>query len=54
MIGLLKTLGLQLQWEPTLWSASKGVVSGAFVALFVPWVLRTVRLAPAHSTPAHS
>lgn len=43
---LLKTLGLHLQWEPTLWSATKGVVSGAFVALFVPWVLRAVRLAP--------
>jgi membrane-associated phospholipid phosphatase len=43
---LLKTLGLQLQWEPTLWSACKGMVSGAFVALFVPWVLRMVRLAP--------
>lgn len=49
---LLKTLGLQLQWEPTLWSATKGLASGAFVALLVPWVLRTVRLAPARSTQA--
>ena len=50
---LLKTLGLQLQWGPSLWSATKGAVSGAFVALFVPWVLRTVRLTPVRSTPAH-
>lgn len=49
---LLKVLGLQLQWEPSLWSAVKGMVSGVFVALFVPWVLRTVRLAPAHTAPA--
>lgn len=46
---LLKTLGLQLQWSPMLWSAAKGAVSGAFVAFCVPWVLRMVRLAPGKS-----
>ncbi len=50
---LLKTLGLQLQWEPSLWAATKGVVSGAFVALCVPWVLRAVRLTLGRNTPTH-
>lgn len=43
---LLKAMGLHLQWAPMLWSALKGTVSGVFVAFFVPWVLRLVRLAP--------
>lgn len=49
---LLKILGLQLQWDPTLWSACKGVVSGAFVALIVPWVLHALHLTPARDAPA--
>ena len=38
-------------WAQGLWSAVKGVVNEALVALIVPWGLRQLRLTPCSITP---
>lgn len=36
---LLKLIGTQMAIQPLLWALVKGLVSGAFVSLLMPWVL---------------
>lgn len=43
---LLKISAHAFAPNPVLWSAVKGVVNGALVALIVPWGLRQLRLTP--------
>lgn len=44
---LLKFTGTHLVLPPLLWALTKGVVSGAFVSLLMPWVFVRLRLVPA-------
>lgn len=42
--SLLKWVGPQLALEPMLWALLKGLVTGGFVALFVPFLMRIITL----------
>ena len=44
---LLKFTGAHLVLPPLLWALAKGLVSGAFVSLLMPWVFVRLRLVPA-------
>ena len=44
---LLKFTGAHLALPSLLWALAKGVVSGAFVSLLMPWVFVGLRLVPA-------
>lgn len=46
--ALLKLTGTHLVIQPLLWALLKGVVSGVFVSLLMPWVFSRLRLVPAH------
>ncbi len=46
---LLKFTGAHLPMQPMLWALVKGVVSGVFVSLLMPWLVCRLRLAPRHT-----
>jgi hypothetical protein len=43
---LLKLTGTHLVLQPQLWALLKGVVSGVFVSLLMPWLFCQLGLAP--------
>lgn len=48
---LLKLLAPYWPMDPVLWALTKGLVSGVFVSLLMPWIL--VRLRLARACPSH-
>lgn len=50
---LLKFTGTHLPMQAQVWALAKGVVSGVFVSLLVPWLVCRLRLAPStYRSPA--
>lgn len=43
---LLKVIGIHFPIDPVVWAFAKGLVSGLFVSLLMPWVFYRLRLAP--------
>jgi len=47
---ILKVLGTSLNMPPFVWEAAKGLVSGVFIALPMPWLLAKLRLVSVRKT----